>query len=79
MKNWYLLREVEYSTDFEFFIQNQITVVFSRGILNFFSNLECFTFKSFDYDMEDKEVLEMVKIIHQDLLNHKYGKGEFVD
>ena len=83
-KNWFKLRGKEYSCNDRFFREHQIMVVRSGGKIKFSSALEPYLFKEVDalsasllltgYE-EDKIIEE----IHDNLLNGKYGRGEFTN
>ena len=76
--NWYKLRGVEYSTDFNFFKENQIVIVSSRGEDHYNSRLESFVFL-IDVSNDDLEKMKMnLQKIHSNLLQGVYGNGEFV-
>lgn len=96
MKNWYQISEnVEYSTDFNFFIQNQLFFDIQGSRVIFYSRLEYKTFlnesdtfglryykRTANYQVQKKDedyVLEMAKKIHTQILNGEHGKGKFVD
>lgn len=80
MKKWYLLRGVEYSTDLKFFLENQIRTVKSlQNHIQFFSSLESFRFFKSESNLTTDEIEKLCVAIHKSLLNHRYGKGEFVD
>jgi hypothetical protein len=71
------IKEVEYSTDFEFFIQNQVHVVVSR-------NKDCTICSSVEKRvfwqgsiLSDDAVYKLIEIIHKDILSFRYG-GELV-
>ena len=95
MKPWYKISDdVEYSTDFNFFYENQISITRSGSKITFHSRLEPKTFR-FKIDTfglkssyKDKEgnsttnhdyFKEQCLEIHKDILNGKHGIGEFVD
>lgn len=76
--NWYKLRGVEYSTDFNFFKENQIVIVSSRGEDHYNSRLESFVFL-IDVTKDDLDKVNMnLHKIHSNLLEGVYGEGEFV-
>ena len=76
--NWYKLRGVEYSTDFNFFKENQIVIVSSGGEDHYNSRLESFVFL-IDVRKDDLDKMNLnLQKIHSDLLEGFYGDGEFV-
>ena len=87
-KQWYKKPSkngaVEYSTDFKFFLENQISVSRSNFTYNFHSMLEA---KSFlltknvfgDREFSQKQIVQKCKEIHAEVLSGKHGQGEFVD
>ncbi len=71
------IKEVEYSTDFEFFIQNQVHVVVSR-------NKDCTICSSVEkrvfwqgFVLSDDTVYNLIEAIHRDIVSFLYG-GELV-
>lgn len=85
---WYRLKNkpsVEYSTDFEFFKQNQISVVKSGRNYSFQSRLESKRFHHTsavlreNYSFGDLEIERITKQIHEDILSGKHGEGSLVN
>jgi len=75
---------VEYSTDFGFFMKNQLIVWRSGTRHTFTSGLESKTFmKKLAFTREgifDKEeLLHYARTIHQEILNGKHGSGKLVE
>ncbi len=75
---------VEYSTDFEFFIKNQLIVWRSGTRHSFTSGLESKTFMTQRaYNQQgtfDKcDLIEFAKQIHKEILQGKHGSGQLVD
>ena len=71
------IKEAEYSTDFDFFIQNQVHVVVS-------SNKDCTICSSVEkrvfwqgFGLSDDAVYNMIEAIHKDIISFRYG-GELV-
>ncbi len=71
------IKEAEYSTDFDFFIQNQVHVVVS-------SNKDCTICSSVEKRvfwqgsaLSDDMVYNMIEVIHKDIISFWYG-GELV-
>lgn len=67
------IKEVEYSTDFEFFIQNQVHVVLS-------SNKNCTICSSVEkrvfwqgFVLSDDTVYNLIEAIHRDIVSFLYG------
>lgn len=91
MKSWFKLRSVEYSTDFNFFLKEQIMICKSHLRHEFNSRLESFCFDLhflkhpvipltfYEDKMPEKQIYDICKKIHQKLLSGKYGQGEFVN
>lgn len=77
---------IEYSTDFNFFLENQIFVSKSGAKYSFNSRLESFTFltktailrTANDYNFSETEINELCKSIHYNLINGNYGEGEII-
>lgn len=85
-KHWFrITKDVEYSTDFEFFKGNQIMVARTGKVHNFCSRIEGKSFKKFvspykDGDLTPTEKDQLIRSIHSDILNGKHhSKGKFVD
>lgn len=82
---WYRIsKNVEYSTDFDFFFKNQILVVRSNITYSFCSRLESKIFETKkaifgNHELSDEEVKETCKKIHQEILDGKHGKGKIVN
>ncbi len=71
------IKEAEYSTDFEFFIENQVHVVVS-------SNKDCTICSSVEKRvfwqgsaLPDDAVYNLIEAIHRDIVSFRYG-GELV-
>ena len=71
------IKEMEYSTDFDFFIQNQVHVVVS-------SNRSCTICSSIEKrvfwqgsTLSDDAVYNLIESIHKDIISFRYG-GELV-
>ena len=71
------IKEVEYSTDFDFFIQNQVHVVVS-------SNRDCTICSSVEKRvfwqgsaLSDDTIYNLIESIHKDIISFRYG-GELV-
>ena len=71
------IKEVEYSTDFDFFIQNQIHVIVSR-------NKNCMICSSVEKRVfwqgsapNDDALYSLIEAIHKDIVSFSYG-GELV-
>lgn len=83
-KQWFLIRGVEYSTDFKFFLENQILTSKSSetfGQLKFCSRLESFVFGFIDvkFENDEIEIKSMCRSIHTKLLSGVFGEGVLVD
>lgn len=83
-KNWFKLRGVEYSANIRYFKEHDLMISRSGNIVKFCSRKETYLFKEVDainaslelagYD-EDKITEE----IHTNLLQGRYGVGEFIN
>lgn len=83
---WYKIKEeVEYSTDINFFLKEQISVWKSHTKYHYNSRLEskCFLFERAingpDYSFSDEHILEACKRIHKEILEGKHGAGTLVN
>ena len=86
MKPWFKLRGAEYSTDVNFFLQEQIAVWRSYPRSRYFSRLNgqyfCGEYNPKVWEIEDddgKNIISKCKEIHSKLLKGEYGQGEFID
>ena len=72
------IKEVEYSTDFNFFLKNQMQVVVCKdNSYSVCSTLEKRVFyKGFEYE-DDSSILNLIERIHCDIISFKYG-GEHI-
>jgi len=83
-KPWFRINaDIEYSTDFKFFSENQIRVVRTGTIHSFCSRLEPKTFKkviAFNSKgiMDDCDIISKTKEIHTEILAGQHGAGELV-
>ena len=90
--NWYQLDVknkqgdiVEYSTDFDFFLKNQIVIVKSGHKYKFQSRLESKAFRNdiatfhTNYEFTDTETTNICLDIHKQILNGEFGKGKLVN
>lgn len=78
-------KEIEYSTDFKFFMREQIAFS-SRGIYyKFYSRLDGKRFRSLNTslqgyrDFTDEEIEGICKEIHSEILSGKHGEGKLID
>ena len=86
-KSWFRLNakpDIEYSTEFDFFLKNQIATVKSNHTVNFQSRLEV---KSFDrkgdsnfpsHALTDENIKVFCKEIHNKILQGEFGEGKLV-
>jgi hypothetical protein len=85
IKPWYKIKDdVEYSTDFKFFSENQIRIVRSGTKHIFCSRLEAKSFRITraifgNHTFSDAELIKASKEIHQEILDGKHCEGKFVD
>jgi len=71
------IKEAEYSTDFEFFLQNQVHVIVNKDkSCSICSSIEKRTFFTGVNDDEDS-IYKLIEIIHRDIVTFKYG-GELI-
>ncbi len=81
-KNWYHVNdEVEYSTIYRFFLDNQLLVSRSNNIISFSSRLDGTLFKELTLPFRNGESEDSIcREIHKNLLNGKYYKnGKFIN
>lgn len=72
---------IEYSTNFAFFLEHQVATTKSNtnGLLEGFSRLNGMEFFAIDRDADEKRVLDNFRIVHEWIMQGKYGKGQLVD
>jgi len=71
------IKEVEYSTDFEFFIQNQVHVIVSRDKgCSICSSVENRVFWQ-GSRLPDDAMYNLIETIHKDIISFRYG-GELI-
>ena len=84
-KEWFRInKDVEYSTNFKFFSENQVRIVKSGNKYKYCSRLEskCFKIDSAIFgnnEFSDSHLIKEFKIIHKEILAGKHGKGELVN
>lgn len=87
-KNWYKIKEdVEYSTDFNFFLQHQIATFITNGnTITFVSRLEAKGFYQKKFGTisiiartDNIDVNKKCREIHKEILAGRHGKGTFVN
>jgi hypothetical protein len=72
------IKEAEYSTDFEFFLNNQVHVVVSKDkSCSICSSIEKRAFQNGVSFTDDSSIYEMLETIHRDIITFKYG-GDLV-
>lgn len=72
------IKEAEYSTDFEFFLQNQVHVVSnSDKNCSICSSIENRLFEKRVNNNDDATIYKLIETIHRDIVTFKYG-GELV-
>jgi len=84
MKNWYKLRGVAYSTNFNFFYHNQIRIDKSGSNYKFYSSLEDKLFLEKNSTFNDgtyseTEIKITCRFIHANLLGGEFGDGILTD
>jgi hypothetical protein len=88
MKPWFRLTNkpsIEYSTDINFFLKEQITVWKSGNRYDYCSRLESKLFlheeatAAQNYEFTDDHTKDMCMKIHREILEGKHGEGIFVD
>lgn len=71
------IKEVEYSTDFDFFVQNQVHVIMSTNkICSICSSLENRVFWQ-GPRLDEDAIYSMIEAIHKDIISFRYG-GELI-
>ena len=84
-KKWYRIsKDVEYSTNYEFFISNQLRLIKSGNEYRFCSMLESKLFYeehslAHDGSFKEEYISKICERIHKEILNGEHGKGKFVD
>lgn len=80
MKKWYLLNGIEYSTNFDFFLKEQIGV-FSKGKIEtkYFSRLEGREFLADKFTDDESVIREKIRTIHAKILHGEFGGGILID
>jgi hypothetical protein len=84
---WYRLKNdghIEYSTDFNFFRENQIRIVKTGTKYQYCSRLESKTFHTETAynrvgELDNADIEHRIKIIHTEILSGKHGEGDLVD
>lgn len=72
------IKEAEYSTDFEFFFQNQVHVVVNKDkSCTICSSIEKRAFQKDVRFADDAPIYETLENIHRDIITFKYG-GDLV-
>jgi hypothetical protein len=72
------VKEAEYSTDFEFFLQNQIHVVVNKDkSCSICSSIEKRVFEKGVSFHDDASIYHLIENIHRDIITFKYG-GDLV-
>ena len=75
MKQFVKINEAEYSTDFDFFLRNQIMVVQHQDKTTSFCSLiekRCFIRDEVD-PLNESAIINVIFDIHRDILSLKYG------
>lgn len=84
-KPWFRInKDVEYSTDYQFFRDNQVFISKSGIKYSFCSRLEAKVFKTKTAvtksgQIENMELENELRIIHSEILAGKHGEGKFVE
>ena len=84
-KSWYKInKDVEYSTDFKFFSENQIRIRRTGTKHSFYSRLEAKKFSeknAFNRNgiLDDCDIIAETQKVHKEILLGIHGKGEFVN
>ena len=72
------IKEAEYSTDFEFFLQNQVHVVVNKDKrCSICSSIEKRAFQKGVDIADDASIYHLIETIHRDIITFKYG-GDLV-
>jgi hypothetical protein len=84
-KPWFKInKDVEYSTNYNFFKENQVFISKTGKNHSFCSRLEAKVFKkkiavTKSGQIENVELENELRIIHGEILAGKHGEGKFVD
>lgn len=84
-KTWFRIKkDVEYSTDFKFFVEHQLRIIKIGKIHSFCSRLEPKEFSekiaiNKNGTLDDVDMTLESRKIHQEILAGKHGKGKFVN
>jgi len=71
------IKEAEYSTDFGFFLQNQVHVVVNKDkSCSICSSIEKRVFR-IGVNVDDDSIYKLIETIHRDIITLKYG-GELI-
>ena len=77
-QNFVKIKEAEYSTDFDFFLQNQVQVIVCKyNNCSICSSIEKRAFHKGVNLSDDASIFELIETIHRDIISFKYG-GELV-
>lgn len=85
IKPWFRInKDVEYSTNFQFFFDNQIRIVKTGTKYQFCSRLEAKEFSTKiavnrKGELDEADIRYETGKIHKDILAGKHGKGKLVD
>ncbi len=72
------IKEAEYSTDFEFFLQNQVHVVVHKDkSCSIYSSIEKRAFQKGVDIADDASIHHLIESIHRDIITFKFG-GDLV-
>ena len=72
------IKEAEYSTDFEFFLQNQVHMVVNKDKrCSICSSIEKRAFQKGVDIADDASIYHLIETIHRDIITFKYG-GDLV-
>lgn len=77
-QNFVKIKEAEYSTDFEFFLTNQVQVIVCKNNnCSICSSIEKRAFQEDVHLSDDASIFELIQTIHRDIISFKYG-GELI-
>lgn len=68
------IKEAEYSTDFEFFLKNQVQVIVCKN--NSYSICSSIEKRAFQKEVsltDDTSIFELIQTIHRDIITFKFG------
>jgi hypothetical protein len=75
-QNFVKIKEAKYSTDFEFFLTNQVQVIVCKNNnCSISSSIEKRAFQEGVHLSDDASIFELIQTIHRDIISFKYGEN----